>query len=99
MADLGEGHRIPGSAKDAFTAAREATPQAGVSVDKNDPLQLTPGQKVVVTATGSDRGDSHGTLVGLDVQEIVIDPGNAELGTLHVHFPRYGYRVVLANAG
>jgi glutathione S-transferase len=97
MADLGEGDRTASSAKDAFVAARDATPQAGMSVDNKDPLQLAPGQKVVVTATGSDRGDSHGTLVGLDVDEIVIDPGNAQLGTLHVHFPRHGYRVVPAN--
>lgn len=99
MADLGEGERTAGSAKDAFTAARKSTPLAGMLVDNKDPLQLAQGQKVVVTATGSDRGDSHGTLKGLDVQEIVIDPGNAELGALHVHFPRYGYRVVAADTG
>jgi glutathione S-transferase len=99
MVDLGEGQRIPSCAQDAFAAAREASPRAGVSVDNKDPLQLAPGQKVVVTATGSDRGDSRGTLVGLDVDEIIIDPGNAELGPLHVHFPRHGYRVVPATSG
>jgi glutathione S-transferase len=93
MVDLGEGKRIASSAQDAFAAAREASPQAGMSVDNKDPLQLVPGQKVVVSATGSDRGDSHGRLVGLDVDEIVVDPGNPELGSLHVHFPRYDYRV------
>ena len=93
MVELGEGERIASSAQDAFAAAREASPQAGMSVDNKDPLHLVPGQKVVVSATGADRGDSHGTLVGLDIDEIVIDPGNPELGSLHVHFPRHGYRV------
>jgi glutathione S-transferase len=98
MVDLGEGDRVASCAADAFAAARDAIPQGGVSVDNKDPLLLARGQKVVVSATGSDRGDSHGTLVGLDVDEIVIDPGNTELGTLHVHFPRHGYRVAPANA-
>jgi len=99
IAELGEGHRIDSCAQDAFAAAREATPQAGVSVDDRDPLQLAPGQHVVVKATGSDRGDALGTLVGLDVHEIVIDPGTADLGNLHVHFPRHGYRVEAATNG
>jgi glutathione S-transferase len=98
MVDLGEGDRVASFAADAFEAARDAIPQGGVLVDSKDPLQLAPRQKVVVSATGSDRGDSHGTLVGLGVDEIVIDPGNTELGTLHVHFPRYGYRVAPATA-
>jgi hypothetical protein len=51
----------------------------------------------MVSATGSDRGDSRGELVGLDVHEIVIDPGSAELGALYVHFPRHGYRVAAAS--
>jgi glutathione S-transferase len=96
MVDLGEGERISSNPQTAFSAARKASPQAGVFVDSSDPLQLAPRQKVMVSATGSDRGDSLGELVGLDVHEIVIDPGNAELGALHVHFPRYGYRVAPA---
>jgi glutathione S-transferase len=98
MVDLGEGERVVSCAADAFAAARDAIPQGGVPVDNRDPLLLARGQKVVVSATGSDRGDSHGTLVGLDVDEIVIDPGNTDLGTLHVHFPRHGYRVAPVNA-
>ena len=36
----------------------------------------------------------RGTLAGLDPWQIVIAVSNDTVGTVHVHFPRLGYRVL-----
>ena len=46
-----------------------------------------------VSATTSDRGTSYGSLAGLDADQIVIAVTNDAVGTVHVHFPRLGYRI------
>lgn len=71
-------------------------------VDVNDPKGLQPGQQV--TAYPLDTGFSHpdtGKLLTLTPNEIVIGKEtNAEGGfEIHVHMPRWGFRVMKAKEG
>ena len=93
VAEIGEGNRMEMQPADAFAAARDAEPELGASVDADDPLGIAPGTPVRVNAVTSDRGTSRGTLAGLDAREIIIAIDSDDLGKLHVHFPRLGYRV------
>lgn len=93
VAALGEGDRHQSDADAAQTLARACEPTASLSIDTEDPLGLHGGQRVAVSPTFSDRGTSHGTLAGLDANQIVIAVSNDTVGTVHVHFPRQGYRV------
>ena len=90
---FGEGARNVIDAAAAHEIARANEPTAALSVDTDDPLGLHGGQYVNVSATTSDRGTSYGTLAGLDPYQIVIAVTNDTVGTVHVHFPRLGYRV------
>ncbi len=89
----GEGTRQHSDADAAQNLARACEPTAPLSIDTEDPLGLHGGQAVTVAPTFSDRGTSHGTLAGLDAEQIVIAVTNDTVGTVHVHFPRLGYRV------
>ncbi|KFY66651.1 hypothetical protein V496_01947 [Pseudogymnoascus sp. VKM F-4515 (FW-2607)] len=65
-------------------------------VDERDPVGLKAGQEVLVHPT--DSGVTHkdrGTLVGLDGEEIVIEV-TTDKGTVRVHAPRHGFRVLAA---
>ncbi|MEL7374786.1 MAG: glutathione S-transferase family protein, partial [Pseudomonadota bacterium] len=93
VAALGEGMRQPSGADAAQSLAHACEPTAALSIDTEDPLGLHGGQAVTVAPTFSDRGTSYGTLAGLDADQIVIAVTNETVGTVHVHFPRLGYRV------
>lgn len=93
---IGEGKRTEIQAADAFAKAKSSEPADDVSVDSSDPLGLEPGTSVTVRAVTSDRGTSRGKLVGLNSNEAVIALDSGNLGTVHVHFPRLGYRVSTA---
>jgi len=93
MAALGEGDRISGDVALAYSEAAAFDPVTAPVTDIDDPLGLPLGIEVTVTPTGSNRGSSTGTLVALSCREVVISHQDAELGRLHVHFPRIGYRV------
>ncbi len=54
---------------------------------------LQPGQWVEVAATDYGLEPSRGTLVGLSSREVVIERSDPRAGTVHVHFPRQGFRV------
>ena len=51
------------------------------------------GQRVNVAATDYGTETAVGTLVGLTPQEVVVKRSDACAGTLHVHFPRHGFRI------
>lgn len=75
--------------------AAEFAEPAG-EVDERDPVGLVRGEEVLVHPT--DSGVQHkdrGTLLALDGEEIVIEV-TAEKGTVRVHAPRYGFRVLPA---
>jgi glutathione S-transferase len=93
VAAIGQGRRTQIDAAIAHDVARVARPRGKAAVDTRDPLDLAAGDAVAVEATFSNRGTSRGTLVGLDVHEIVVAPHKRDAAHVHVHFPRLGYRV------
>jgi glutathione S-transferase len=96
MAALGEGHRTTGDIAQAYASASQSNPVDAVECDPDDPLGLSPGQIVQIEPKSSNRGTSRGVLVALSTTEVVISHEDSELGTLHVHFPRIGYRISVA---
>ena len=56
-------------------------------------LGLEAGQAVTVAATDYGVDPVAGTLVGLNGQEVVLRRSDARAGTVHVHFPRFGFQI------
>jgi glutathione S-transferase len=76
----------------AVAAAAAATQRyAPVAVAADHGFE--PGQTVSVAATdyGGDR--VSGALVGLSTDEVVIRRQDPRAGTVHVHFPRFGFQI------
>jgi Fe2+ transport system protein FeoA len=63
------------------------------------PTRVTPGmgfeagQEVTVAATDYGTDPVAGVLVGLDDHESVLRRSDARAGTVHVHFPRFGFQL------
>ena len=103
---MGRMERVKGevAAKQILSAAAEGGDVGGKNgVEEGDPLGLKVGQEVSVWPT--DSGFSHrdrGRLVGLTWNEIVVEKdveGEAGRGSVRLHFPRTGFRVVAVDAG
>jgi len=63
-------------------------------VEEGDPSGLRAGEEVLVYPTDTGRlNKDRGRLVALDGREIVVEVGG-EGGTVRVHAPRHGFRVV-----
>lgn len=56
------------------------------------------GARVSVAPTDYGTDAAIGTLVGLSADEVVIERRDERAGTVHVHFPRAGYRIGKAEA-
>lgn len=87
----GHGARSEYSGAEALDVARRAEPVSARAHDPHDPLGLAPGALVVVQADDYGRDPVDGVLVSADPSEIVIARQSADLGRLHLHFPRTGY--------
>ncbi|MES2482105.1 MAG: glutathione S-transferase family protein [Pseudomonadota bacterium] len=59
---------------------------------------LAQGQRIAVAATDYGMEPSEGILVGLSPSEVVLSRTDARAGTVHVHFPRAGFRIVPSGA-
>jgi glutathione S-transferase len=92
VADLGEGTRTPGTAEEAFAAARAATPEGG-RVEAGDAQGLSVGTEVEVLPDDTQRGAVRGRVVAAGSNEIAVERSHPRCGTVVVHFPRLGYRV------
>ncbi len=96
VAAVGHGNRTTMAAEDALAVAREAAPAPVGAFD--DPASgLKAGEAVTIVA--DDANDPiRGTLVFADGNEIVIRHEGQRTGTIHVHFPRFGYSAIPAKA-
>lgn len=92
VAALGEGTRIECTAEEAFEVARTSEPRDCVVVG-GDAQPLAAGMWVEVVPDDTRRGVVHGTLVGLDWNEVAVHHTHAACGDVVVHFPRLGYRI------
>lgn len=90
MTALGHGRVRAGSGGDAFAAAREQQPRPvppGLTADPKI------GTQVSVQPEDYALDATPGTLVGADQTRWIVARETPDLGLLHVHFPRQGFKV------
>lgn len=93
IAAIGHGKPRPIESAAAVEIARSATPESLTPNDFVDPNGLSVGHSVAIAATDYGVDPVHGTLVWQDAEEIVLRREDDRAGTVHVHFPRMGFRL------
>ena len=88
MQAFGHGGRREISAQQALDIAREATPRAIAAVHRKDP-QI--GQQVRITPSDYGQIATSGKLVGATPTRWILAREVAEVGSIHLHFPRQGF--------
>ena len=88
MQAFGHGGRREISAQQALDIAREATPRAIAAVHRKDP-QI--GQQVRITPSDYGQVATSGKLVGATPTRWILARDVAEVGSIHLHFPRQGF--------
>ncbi|MEH6388671.1 MULTISPECIES: glutathione S-transferase family protein [Pseudomonas] len=96
IADFGHGSSTPMEASEAITVAREASPAALPEIEFVSPGGFELGQAVSVSAVDYGTDPVSGSLVHESNEEIVVAREDERAGLLHVHFPRYGFRIEAA---
>ena len=97
IAALGHGQRESMSGEEALDTARKAEPEPTNGVDAGDPSGLKGGEAVNLRT--DEAGDPiRGILVAANPCEIVLSSQNDRIGTIHVHYPRFGYSLVAERA-
>lgn len=86
---MGHGNAVESGAADALAVARDSEPADSGSGGTD----VAPGTSVAISADDLPTDVVRGEVVSADTQEIVIRREAADLGTLHMHFPRAGYIV------
>ena len=94
MLAFGHGHSHSLSSAEALRVAATAQGHAPCTVCPEPGLES--GQPVSVAATDYGFEPTTGTLVGLNASEVVIERVDPRAGTVHVHFPRAGFRITPA---
>jgi len=95
MKAFGHGHSTPMTAAEALEEARTTLPRELPDSDPNSlaACGLTLGQAVRITPELLGHGtDVTGTLLALNTERVVVQHSHPACGTVHVHFPRWGYR-------
>ena len=97
IAAIGHGTSTPMSAEEAFDIAKKSQPASVNHLPADGhPGEFQHGTSVSVTPEDNARIPVLGTLVASNAFEIVIHRHDAQVGDLHIHFPRLGYTVVAA---
>jgi glutathione S-transferase len=91
MAGFGHGRRSEMAPADALAAARASEPVQAPAHDAADPLGLSPGEAVTVSADDYGRDPVAGRLLAVTPERIVVRRETEGLGRLNLHFPRVGY--------
>jgi glutathione S-transferase len=96
VAKIGHGQVSDITSEEATRQAAESEPLAMSFDDRNDPQGLVAGMQVVVSPD-VDGGEQpvEGTLVFASHERIAVSRMDVDLGNIHVHFPRIGYRVTV----
>ena len=92
---LGFGHGASSemTSAEALAVAREATPAALPNESFEEPNGVAPGQQVVIAATDYGVDPVAGELVFAGSEELILRREDERGGVLHVHFPRFGFRL------
>jgi len=88
---LGHGRPEKLSSDDAIRVAAQARTHAATQVEPG--LGFEAGAQITVSAIDYATDLVPGTLVGLSTTEVVIERRDERAGTVHVHFPRFGYQI------
>lgn len=91
---LGHGNSSPMSPQEAIKRAGECEPIKAQGFDAQDPQGLKLGMQVEI-APDVDGGEQPvtGALVAASSKIVTIHRHEEEVGNLHIHFPRAGYKV------
>lgn len=76
---------------EAVLIAAAATGHAATQVEPG--LGFEAGEAVTVSATDYGQDPVAGSLVGLNVNEVVIRRSDGRAGSVQVHFPRFGFQI------
>jgi glutathione S-transferase len=79
------------SSTEAIAVAAAASGHAPTAVASGQGFE--PGETVTVAATDYGTDPVVGALVGLSDEEAVVRRIDARAGTVHVHFPRFGFQI------
>jgi glutathione S-transferase len=96
VAAFGHGRATPLTSGEAIEIARSAARHAEVTVAAGQPFEA--GADVTVTPTDYAADPVSGRVVGIGVEEVVVERDDPRAGRVHVHFPRIGYHVKAAKA-
>lgn len=88
---IGHHQRSEMSSTEAISVAAGAAGHAPVAVAPG--LGFDTGQAVSVFATDYGSDPVAGTLVGLTPQSVTLRRTDPRAGTVHVHFPRFGFQI------
>lgn len=91
--DFGHGSLSEMSSEQAIAVAREATPAALPEDDFVDPNGFQPGQMVRIAAVDYGVDPVEGELLFAGREELILRREDERAGTVHVHFPRLGFRL------
>lgn len=91
---LGHHHSEAMSSTEAIAvAAAASSANAHASVNVAPGLGFEAGQAVTVATTDYGSDPVAGNLVGLSADEAVVRRHDERAGTVHVHFPRFGFQI------
>ncbi len=77
----------------ALDVARNATPAALPDEQFDEPNGFEPGQQVVIAATDYGVDPVAGELLFAGREELILRREDERAGVVHVHFPRFGFRI------
>ena len=92
---LGFGHGASSemTSEEALEVARSSTPAALPDEQFVDPNGFTVGQQVVIAATDYGVDPVAGELLFAGSEELILRRKDERGGVVHVHFPRFGFRI------
>ncbi|MDI3392104.1 glutathione S-transferase family protein [Pseudomonas sp. V98_8] len=92
---LGFGHGAPSemTSEEALEVARNATPADLPDEQFADPNGFQAGQQVVIAATDYGVDPVAGELLFAGREELILRRKDERDGWVHVHFPRFGFRI------
>jgi hypothetical protein len=91
--DFGHGSFRDMSGEEAVAIARDASPAALPEQALVDPNGFAVGQQVAISAIDYGVDAVEGELVFSGAEELILRREDPRAGTLHVHFPRMGFRI------
>ncbi|MCP1497775.1 glutathione S-transferase [Pseudomonas migulae] len=92
---LGFGHGASSemTSEEALEIARNATPAAMPDEQFDEPNGFEAGQQVVIAATDYGVDPVAGELLFAGCEELILRREDERGGVVHVHFPRFGFRI------